>query len=430
MQRIIWLIAALSIFIALPARAIQVAGEITAALGEARIVASDGGQRAAAKGMALHVGDILQTGIGGHIHARMVDDALISVRPGSKIKIVSYTYQPGITEATQIRFDLLDGTARSVTGKGGEQAKDRFRMNTPVAAIGVRGTDFITQADAENTRAHVAAGAIVLAPLGAGCQANTLGVCQTASARVLTAEMRDMMLEFTRGTTEPRLVPLSDKLQITAPQAAAAGSFGKAQAQQQAHTTAEMPGHGQIDAGWQQETLEILAQAEAQPVHYQMAWGRWTWNTQADPLSVPFTEAAQGREVTVGSNEAGLFRDNGIPLLLPQNGQAEFTLRMAEVSLQQAGGATEGQVLGGVLGVNFNQKSFNTRLDIQHPALADAVALNANGVVRNNGVLQSINLASNGQVTGSLSRDGTEAGYLFNLPTAAGTLNGTTLWIR
>ena len=35
-----------------------------------------------------------------------------------------------------------------------------------------------------------------------------------------------------------------------------------------------------------------------------------------------------------------------------------------------------------------------------------------------------------GSVAGSLSRDGAEAGYLFDLPTAAGTLSGTTLWIK
>lgn len=435
MRRIIWLITASLIFIMLPARAEQMVGAITAAMGEAQIVASAGGERAAVQGMPLHVGDILQTGAGGHIHIRMIDDALVSMRPNSKLKVASYTYQPGVAAATQIRLDLLHGTVRSITGKGGELAKDRFRMNTPVAAIGVRGTDFIAQADAEGTLVHVAAGAIVLAPLGADCRENSLGPCQTAAARVLSAEMNNMMLELTRGMSEPRLVPLNGKLQITDPQAA--GSFTR----QQLHTQAAADASGQIpvDAGWQQKTLDSLAAQQlppaatppavpAAPVHYQMVWGRWSWAPQGSDLGIPLLEAAQGREVTVGTGMSGLFRDNNTPVMLPQNGRAVFALRMAEVSLPQTSGAIAGQVQSGTLGVDFNVKKFDTQLTILHPSLTGAVALNATGWVRDDGMLYSAASASNGSVAGSLSRNGTEAGYLFSLPTAAGTLAGTTLW--
>lgn len=432
MQRIIRLIIASLIFIILPAQADQLAGEVTAAMGEAQVVPSEGDKREAVQGMQLHVGDTLQTGAGGHMHIRMVDDALVSLRPNSKLKITRYAYQPGDAATTQIRLDLLQGTVRSVTGKGGQLAKDRFRMNTPIAAIGVRGTDFITQAEAENTRVYVAFGAIVLAPLGAGCQENTLGACQTSGARVLTAEMHDMMLELTRGTTEPRFVPLSNKLQITDPQAAA-GSAARLQAFAQPPAPADASTQIPTDASLQIKTLDKLAgqqlpAAPAAPVHYQMVWGAW-W-TQGDGQVMPYAEAVRGREITVGNTMVGLFRDNSIPILMPQSGNTEFTLRQAQVSLPQAGGAIAGQVQGGALGVNFNAKTFNTQLNIQHPSLVNPVALNAAGTLRDDGILYYSASRSNGTVAGSLSRNGAEAGYLFNLPTSAGTLTGTTLWNR
>lgn len=429
MQRIKQLIIASFIFFMLPAQADQQAGEITSTMGEAQIVTAAASSHAAAQGMPLHVGDILQTGAGGHIHIRMIDDALVSLRPNSKLKISSYTYQPGVTATTQIRLDLLHGTVRSVTGKGGELAKDRFRMNTPVAAIGVRGTDFITQADGERTLVHVAAGAIVLAPLSAGCQENTLGSCQTAAARVLTAEMRDMMLEITRGMAEPRLVPLSDKLKITGPQAA--GSLTKQQLH--AQPPAESSGQVAVDANWQKSTLDRLATVVTVPdvpIHYQMVWGRWLWNTQESGIDIPYMEAVQGREVTVGNSMSGLFRDNNAPILLPRNGRTEFTLRQAQVLLPQTTGAIAGQVQNGTLGVDFNVNRFNTQLNILHPSLTGAVALNATGILHDDGILRSTASGSNGFVAGSLSRDGAEAGYLFNLPTVAGTLSGTTLWAK
>lgn len=439
MQRMSWLIILSLLFIILPAQAESlVAGEVTAVVGEA--VVSAAGQRTAAQGMQLYVGDVLQTGAGAHLHLRMIDGALVSLRPDSKLKITSYTYQPGQIRATKIRLDLQYGTVRSVTGKGGQLAKDLFRMNTPVAAIGVRGTDFIAQADADKTLVHVASGAIVLAPLGAGCQASSLGSCQTASARVLTADMQNMMLELTRGMAEPQLVPLIDKLKAAVPQAA----DPQAKSQQGSQAPADASGQVAVDVAAQKKTLDSLSGLQvtatpsapatpampAIPSHYQMVWGRWSWAPQQSDLGIPLTEAAAGREVTVGNSTSALFRDNSGPILLPQSGRTEFTLRTAQVSLQQATGQVQGQVQNGTLGVDFNASSFNTRLNIVAPSLVGPVALIAVGRVRDDGIMLSTASGSNGFVAGSLSRTGTEAGYLFELPTPAGKLTGTTLWIK
>ena len=84
----------------------------------------------------------------------------------------------------------------------------------------------------------------------------------------------------------------------------------------------------------------------------------------------------------------------------------------------------------GQLGVDFGQKQFDTRLNIAHPSLAGPATLNARGIVRDDGILLSRAANSNGFVAGSLSRDAAEAGYLFELPTSAGTLAGTTLWVK
>ena len=141
-------------------------------------------------------------------------------------------------------------------------------------------------------------------------------------------------------------------------------------------------------------------------------------------------QAAQGREVTVGNGTSGLFRDNGVPILLPQSGSTQFNLRASQVSLQQATGPVAGQVQNGTLGVDFNAGTFNTRLNIVAPQLAAPVALIAVGSVRDDGIMHSFASGSNGLVAGSLSRTGNEAGYLFELPTSAGKLTGTTLWIK
>lgn len=43
----------------------------------------------------------------------------------------------------EVRFKLETGVARAISGTAAESAKDRFRLNTPLVAIGVRGTDLL-----------------------------------------------------------------------------------------------------------------------------------------------------------------------------------------------------------------------------------------------------------------------------------------------
>ena len=47
---------------------------------------------------------------------------------------------------------------RSVTGQWGEASRDRFRLNTPIAAIGVKGTDFVVKVENGKTFASVLSG--------------------------------------------------------------------------------------------------------------------------------------------------------------------------------------------------------------------------------------------------------------------------------
>lgn len=424
-----WAIA-LCLVCAAPAYAAERAGEVSSVVGAAVVTDAQGGKRAVAQGMLLHVGDVLKTGGDGRVHLRMVDDALLSVRPDSEIRIAGYTYRPGEPSENRMRFDLLRGTVRSVTGKGGEMAKDKFRMNTPVAAIGVRGTDFVAQADATGTWVNVQSGAIVLAPFGEGCAASALGPCQTAAARTLGADMSNMMLEFTNGMTAPRLVPLSEKMQIVTSTSQASGAVAHEAQAPSAPDAAPATIRQQLalsDPAVQPATP--VTPVPVTPTRYQMVWGHWAGGTAGNDLALPYRDALQGRQVTVGNAAGGLFRDAGA-MAPPLSGRTQFTLRQAQVSLAGAAGVTPGQVQSGQLGVDFGQKQFDTSLNIAHPSLAGPATLNARGIVRDDGILLSRAANSNGFVAGSLSRDAAEAGYLFELPTSVGTLAGTTLWIK
>jgi len=186
-----------------------IVGEAAMVIGVARITSASGETSAVSRGSAIHVGDRIETESGGHVHVRFIDGGRLSIRPSSRLQVENYSYSTQQTALTAIKFRLDEGVVRSITGAWGESARERFRLNTPVAAIGVKGTDFVVRSDADTTAASVYTGAIVFAALTDSCQAS-LGPCLNGGEKLLSQDMKGQMLEIGRGQASPSLVPLVD----------------------------------------------------------------------------------------------------------------------------------------------------------------------------------------------------------------------------
>jgi hypothetical protein len=134
------------------------------------------------------------------------------VRPASRLQVENYSRASDASALTAIKFRLDEGVVRSITGAWGEAERDRFRLNTPVAAIGVKGTDFVVKSDGETTLASVYTGAIMLTPIaGVGCQ-TSFGPCLNGSEKLLSEDMKGQMLSLSRQQATPQLVPAVDLL--------------------------------------------------------------------------------------------------------------------------------------------------------------------------------------------------------------------------
>jgi hypothetical protein len=162
----------------------------------------------------------------------------------------------------------------------------------------------------------------------------------------------------------------------------------------------------------------------------QLIWGRFsTASALPQQLLVTYPEASQGRHVTVGELfEYALWRANPSGAMSSDlRGQADFRLAGAEAVLVQAQGISSAKVTSATLGVDFDNARFKATVGMQHAATGPA-ALNVSGKINDEGVFLGTNATD--RVAGALSRDGTEAGYLFNKNVAAGTFRGITLWKR
>lgn len=403
---------------ALAAEGAAPVGQVGFVIGDVAVLGADGQSRPAQAGAELFAGDRIVTAAGQHVHLRFVDGGFVSVRPGSRLTIARYEIR---AQDPAIRFELEHGVVRSITGKAAEQRKDRFRLDTPVAAIGVRGTDFVVHAEADAVRALVNQGAIVVAPYSGDCSAGALGACGTADAVELAQDMGRVALEL-RGAQPARLLPLDNVLDdpltpVEPREPLAADTLA---------VSAESSGARVDDAV---ARLPIKGPAPDLSTSA-LRWGRWQHAARpGDQLSALRAEVLEGRDVTVGNRYAALYRNTeGGEVLATHLGAADFRLAAGEVVLQGVDGQiSAGRVDGGRLHIDFARRQFDTGLSLWH-AQTGGVALESGGRIRSDGIFAVSQGGS--RVAGAVSFDGSEAGYLFDTAVSQGVLTGTTLWKR
>lgn len=413
-----------------------VVGRVSLLIGEAKVLRKSGSVETLRRGASILVGDRVETGANGHVHVRFVDNAAVSVRPDSSLEVQAYRYDANNPQANEVRLLLDQGTSRSISGRATELDKNRFRLNTPLAAIGVRGTDFVVQTNDSGVRATVAEGAIVVGAIGAACPAAALGPCQGAQARTLSADMGRLMVEVQREDQVARLVPAAGALLM-------AGATDERVAAQRAADSAAR--HGGMLAAEKFSPNDRVA-ADALTIAAlnvpnlnsppnpdgQLAWGRYTWAPGFnDNVSVRAATAGIGRHYTVGTSYATLFRadDPAHPdkLLSLNDGKFDFRLSRGQATFEAGTAVEAASINGGKLTLDFAQRTFATALDLSS-ASGGRAELRVAGDVRADGTF-SVRDASQ-FVAGAASLDGKEVGYLFERSVLGGLFRGKTLWGR
>ncbi|MFZ6745782.1 FecR family protein [Undibacterium sp. JH2W] len=148
----------------------------------------------------------IKTGADGYIYLKTMDDGLLIVRPNSEARIVSYHVDKKDPSNTRIKLELISGVARSVSGSAVKLARQNFRFNTPVAAIGVRGTDFIVSTTQDMTRVVVLEGGVVVSGFDGACSPQGGGPCEGLSATELFARQQGLLLQINKGQSKPQLL--------------------------------------------------------------------------------------------------------------------------------------------------------------------------------------------------------------------------------
>lgn len=121
------------------------AGKVIFIFGQAWKHSVDGGKHSLTRGMKVQVGETIETASNGQVQIRMNDNGLVAIRPGSHFKIKAFKFSGANGAGSgedKSYFQLLKGGFRSITGAVGQRNKKAYRVTTPVATIGIRGTDY------------------------------------------------------------------------------------------------------------------------------------------------------------------------------------------------------------------------------------------------------------------------------------------------
>ncbi|HET7731088.1 MAG TPA: FecR family protein [Usitatibacter sp.] len=135
----LWLLVALALA-CLDAGA-QAVGRVLIAAGE--VVAMRAGREVPlASGADVLSGDLIRTGEASSAQLRFSDETLVALRAKSRFHVADYRFGGADDGASTAVFALLQGGLRTITGLIGRGKPERYRMTTPLATLGIRGTAY------------------------------------------------------------------------------------------------------------------------------------------------------------------------------------------------------------------------------------------------------------------------------------------------
>lgn len=126
-----------------PAASEARAGTFKQVQGEVRLGRDDG--RPAQPGEAVRAGERIRTGEDGAASIVLRDGTVMVLGPDSTADLSQFQFD-ATTQEGNVLVELLKGSMRVVTGLLTRINPERFKVKTPTAVVGVRGTDFIVEA--------------------------------------------------------------------------------------------------------------------------------------------------------------------------------------------------------------------------------------------------------------------------------------------
>ncbi len=183
----------------------SVIGNVTYLLGQADMTLRDGTIMPITPQTDILDGSTVSVKDRSKLNLKMVDGEIAKMPANSALRFTTYQYNPANPAASKVSKEIIKGDVTTKTGEAGHYAPTRYRLNSPLAAIAVLGTEYTVQVRADETRVTVIAGKISMAKLGGACMRSGFGEC--AGGERLSESQRGLALVVLKDQPRPVLIP-------------------------------------------------------------------------------------------------------------------------------------------------------------------------------------------------------------------------------
>lgn len=122
------------------------AGHVILTKGSVSAVAEDGEIRSLKRRSKIMSGEIIKTGAGSSVQIRFIDKALMTIKANSEMDIAEYQLGRSDNDGQEkALMKLVKGGFRTISGQIGKGDKSAYKVDTPAASIGIRGTNYEVQ---------------------------------------------------------------------------------------------------------------------------------------------------------------------------------------------------------------------------------------------------------------------------------------------
>lgn len=145
-----WL-ALLALLCAGAVQAQDTAATVTSLQGTVSAVSAAGVSRQLEQGFALYQGDRVDTGDDATVSMRFTDGSRFDLAENSSMSVDNYAYRDN-AEQSSFTTSIFKGAFRFVSGLIAQRRSRAMGVRTPVATIGIRGTNVAGEVDASSAR--------------------------------------------------------------------------------------------------------------------------------------------------------------------------------------------------------------------------------------------------------------------------------------
>jgi FecR protein len=375
-------------------------------------------------GRGVAEGELLTTGANAYLYIEMSDRGFLILRPNSVAQIITYKIDADNPANSRFKLELLGGVARHISGEAVRASRSNFRFNTPVAAIGVRGTDFTVSASQDSTRIAVTSGGVVVSPLGGGCAVGGAGPCDGPFSRELFANALGQSLTVGRGLAPVLTQGFEQSPDSIAPPRPDEPAGSKSGAKSAPLVTGPTAAALNLDP----VRVDAITKSARPP---DLIWGRWQ-PLLDKPIEVDLNALQANNDIIAVNDYYGLLRNKDTAWRAPAQSSLGFSLQQSQASIlnETTRQVTLATLDNGLLRLDFAKSTFFTQFDLV--SKSDRFQLQNTGEVSSDGRLYGgipFLLPNNMSVRGALASDNASAAYLFQARLNDGRVAfGATLW--